>query len=559
MDAGKTIMVFTDIWPADGQTAEIKIFTKNAAVDPGAPTNVTAAAGNLQAAVSFTPPASNGKSPITSYTATSIPAGGIDADAGTTSTIHTVTGLTNTTAYKFTVQAVNAAEKTSLASSPSNSVTPLDVPPSSELAGTWNFNNLVSGPDAPWWNRFTMTVNPDGTWTITSGTASDSTSDSGIGGVWWVFPYGITATITEGGNVFSSNILCQADSGNTVLACTETLADGSTQLIVGTQQAASYSMADLTSGIWGGNYLSSGQSSGEWAKVQDLAYNSTNADFEGSYSDSTKASNTTTWTVALSSGAITCSSGDCSDGSNYSGVMDAGKNIWVGTSGATSSIDPGWFYVFARRAASYSTSDLAGSWQGNSLAAGPGAPWWERAGMTVGLNGTFTASAVESSGRKDHPSGKLVISPDGVVTVYSNGKATSVSGVMDAGKTVMVFTDAWSDGSAEMKIFTKNPGAPDAPTGVSATPGNADATVTFTAPASNGGSAITGYTVTAEPGGITAKGTGTSITVNKLHNGTAYTFTVKATNAAGKTGPASSPSKKVTPSKTAANSALPLR
>ena len=74
---------------------------------------------------------------------------------------------------------------------------------------------------------------------------------------------------------------------------------------------------------------------------------------------------------------------------------------------------------------------------------------------------------------------------------------------------------------------------PGAPTVGTATAGNAQATVTFTAPASNGGSPITGYTVTSAPGGLTGTGTTSPITVTGLTNGTAYTFTVKATNAIG--------------------------
>lgn len=88
-----------------------------------------------------------------------------------------------------------------------------------------------------------------------------------------------------------------------------------------------------------------------------------------------------------------------------------------------------------------------------------------------------------------------------------------------------------------------SPGAPNIGT---ATAGDASASVAFTAPASDGGSAITGYTVTSSPGGLTGTGTASPITVNGLTNGTAYTFTVTATNAVG-TGPASAASNSVTP------------
>ena len=77
---------------------------------------------------------------------------------------------------------------------------------------------------------------------------------------------------------------------------------------------------------------------------------------------------------------------------------------------------------------------------------------------------------------------------------------------------------------------------PGAPTiGTATTTGQTTATISFTAPANNG-SAITSYTAVSSPGGITAtlnqSGSGT-ITMSGLTAGTAYTFTVYATNGLG--------------------------
>src|SRR5213079_2806947 len=83
-------------------------------------------------------------------------------------------------------------------------------------------------------------------------------------------------------------------------------------------------------------------------------------------------------------------------------------------------------------------------------------------------------------------------------------------------------------------------GPPGAPTSVSATVDNGQTRVSFTAPASDGGSAITGYTVTAHPHGVagtagdhTGTGSGSPITATGLTNGTLYDISVVATNSAG--------------------------
>ena len=86
---------------------------------------------------------------------------------------------------------------------------------------------------------------------------------------------------------------------------------------------------------------------------------------------------------------------------------------------------------------------------------------------------------------------------------------------------------------------------PGAPTGVSAVAGNAQATVSFTAPASTGDGPITGSLVTASTG-QTATGASSPITVTGLTNGVAVTFTVQAQNAGGY-GPSSAASASVTP------------
>lgn len=92
------------------------------------------------------------------------------------------------------------------------------------------------------------------------------------------------------------------------------------------------------------------------------------------------------------------------------------------------------------------------------------------------------------------------------------------------------------------------PTAPFPPAEPSITAGNASVTVFWAAPASDGGSPITGYTVTVNPGSHTANTNGSTFSsvVSGLTNGTSYTAAVTATNAIGSTTSASS--NPVTPS-----------
>jgi hypothetical protein len=145
---------------------------------PGTPTIGTVIAGNAQASVPFTAPASNGGSTITSYTATSSPGSFTGTLTQEGSGTITVTGLTNGTAYTFTVTATNAAG-TSAASDVSNSVTPATVP-GAPIVGTATAGyQQASVP-------FTAPASNGGS-TITSYTATSS-------------PGSFTGTLTQAGS-----------------------------------------------------------------------------------------------------------------------------------------------------------------------------------------------------------------------------------------------------------------------------------------------------------------------------------------------------------------------
>ena len=145
-------------------------------------------------------------------------------------------------------------------------------------------------------------------------------------------------------------------------------------------------------------------------------------------------------------------------------------------------------------------------------------------------------------------------SPDGIttsgatspiaITGLTNGTAYTFSVV--ATNSV---GNSTSSSASNSVTPSSGPTVPDAPVIGSATSGNTQVSIAFTAPASDGGSAIIGYTVTSSPGDFTGTGASSPIVVTGLTNGTPYTFTITANNSVGNS-VSSNASNSVTPATT---------
>lgn len=156
--AGNIVLTATN---SGGLTNPASLTYSSKAVVPAAPVSVVASAGNKTATVTFVAPSNNGGSAITGYTVTSIPAGGVDTNAGSTSLQHTISGLTNGLSYTFTVKAVNSVGS-SVASLQSNPVIPAS-------SSTIEYKAICEGSNYNGWS-----VTGKYTRTLTTQTGGDS-------------------------------------------------------------------------------------------------------------------------------------------------------------------------------------------------------------------------------------------------------------------------------------------------------------------------------------------------------------------------------------------------
>jgi hypothetical protein len=162
-------------------------------------------------------------------------------------------------------------------------------------------------------------------------------------------------------------------------------------------------------------------------------------------------------------------------------------------------------------------------------------------------NGAATVSFVPSTDG-DTASSYTVVSTPGSYTANGTSSPIVVTGLQsNTAYTFKVFASnavGSSTESAASGSITATT-VPQAPTISGVTYGFENVSVAFS-PNATGGSAITGYTVTSNPGNVTVTGSFSPLKVSTLNGGTAYTFTATATNDNG-TSTASTVSSSATP------------
>jgi hypothetical protein len=455
---------------------------------PGIPTIVQAIAGNAQASVSFTAPINNGGLSIINYTITSSP-GGFTSYPKATDTSGTVTGLTNGTTYTFTVKATNAIG-TGTESSPSAPVLPHSVPdaPTNVTAvlgiGTTTVSFTKPSGNGLIISGYTITVINFITGSIVKTVPTISTGNNTILGLTngTSYTFTVTATNADGTGPASlpSTPVSPHDVPNEPTAVTATAGNGTATV--------SFRAPSSNNGLVITGYtinVITGRSIVNTFPTTSISNNSILG---------LKNGTSYTFTVTATNADGTSKASSPSSAVTPNIVPNAPTNVTAVAGNAQATVS------FTAPVSNGGTAIT-----GYTITARPG-------------NKTIIISNKSTSGR---------------VTGLTNGTSYTFAVIAMNDKGI---------GNPTISSSVTPSTTPGAPTNVTAVAGNAQTTVSFTAPASNGGSAITRYTITSTPGGITATTTTTSGIVTGLTNGTSYTFTIIATNTRGNSTPSSSSS-----------------
>jgi hypothetical protein len=531
------------------------------AIVPGAPTGVGGSAGDGTASISFTAPANTGGAPITLYTATCVPGGGGSAAGTNTVSPVAVTGMTNGTSYSCTVRATNSAGQGATSGSVNVLPTATPVAPTFTSSSSSSFTVLspgtyqasATGVPAP---TFSMSGTLPSGVSFNTGTAQlTGTPASGTAGT---YPLTITVqnsagTINQGFTLFVNKIVQTIDfpnPGSQVLNTdTVTLdATASSGLAVTYQVApASASICSVAGNlvtklavgdctiradqIGNTNYASASQASETFAITQGSQTISFPEQTQITRSFSTGGTFGISPVATSSAGQTISYSSLTSDVCTVAGTTVTMVNIGICSIRASQAGNANYS---AAVPVDVNVTIVQGS-QSITFAGTQGA-------QSFSAGGTFALSPLGTA------SSGLTVTYSSTTTAVCTIAGTTIT-MVTAGTCTIAANQGgnaqFAAATQQMRNITINAVVPGPPTLTLATPGNGQASFQFTPPAVNGGSAITGYTVTCNPAGVTANGADTPITVTGLTNNVLYTCTVAASNSAG-TG-AQSSSMQVTP------------
>jgi hypothetical protein len=555
---------------------------------PGAPTIGTAIVSNGQAVISFTPPTVGYPASFV-YTATSSPGGftgrsGSKADvvnyyiydqnilATTNSSAPIkVDGLVSGTIYTFTVTATNPTG-TGPASDISNSITFYGVPgvPTIGTATATGSTTATVSFTAPGSNGGSVITSYTATaYLYPSGTATGITGTLSQAGSGTVTVTGLNSGTGYTFTVYATNFVGNSSSSAASNSITTTAVVPSSveYVIVAGGGGGGYSR--------GGNHVGGGGGAGgmltsaSLSVSSSLAYSITVGAGGPVHTNGNSSAFASTSTIGggYGSGGTLYPDGGSTGGSGGGGSGGAGSAGTAGQGNAGSSSGGGGgagsagtinggiglqssitgvSTYYAGGGAGYGgLGGLGGGGNSSSVfptPGGAGTPNTGGGGGSASLNGAYNGQLAAGG---EGGSGIVVIAYQTTYlapTYIDPGLTYTVDNVTRSGYRVYKFTGgtgsiAWATGNT----------VPGAPTNISAGAASSrTALVQFTAPNYTGGSAIISYTATSSPGNITGTASASPVTVSGLTDGTAYTFTVKATNAIG-TGPVSDiPSNSIT-------------